>query len=558
MKKLLLLLLLLTFNIFSQATQWTIIGNGSGNNDDFVADMVIDAAGNVYLCGPIFRSQTNTYDYDIVKYNSSGVLQWAKQWDRGVNGNDIPYAIALGGSGNVYVTGESYGGNANGTDWLTMKLDGSNGQILWTVFENGNATLTTPNDKARDIAVSPSGNVYVCGSFSDDAISNGGVNMGVVKYNLNGQPQWIRKYQGAWVDVAKQIRLDAAENVYFTGYSVTNNLVPPGCIYRTFKLNSAGTQQWMSVYLGYTANHYNEPFDMELDASNNVVVTGAAESQNNLFFDIVTIKYASSNGNQLWESRFNPQTALDCSPNDMTIDGSGNVYVTGYQTTPTTGKDIVALKYNGSNGATSYVYQYNYSGSGGNHDDVGNFIAVDNAGYAYFTGFVTGNVGKDIATFILNPSGSLAWVQAYFGPVSGDDYGYRVAVGPARSFVVAGSTYQGPTNKTDWFIRKWGIPTGVQQTSSEVPETFKLYDNYPNPFNPSTTIKFDLAAQSEVSLLIYDITGKIAANLTDGIEEFAPGTYEINFDASKFSSGVYFYRLNAGSFSDVKKMILTK
>lgn len=562
MKKIVYLIVLLsaffTLSSISQVSQWQVIGNGSGNGDDLISDMIVDASGNVFVCGPVFRVQTNTHDYDVVKYNSAGTLLWAVQWDRGVNGNDIPYAMALDGSGNIYVTGESYGGNATGIDWVTLKLNGTTGQILWSVYENGNATLITPNDKPKDIAVSVAGNVYVCGSFSDDAISSGGVNMGVVKYNTNGQPQWIRRYQGAWVDEAKKIKLDAAENVYFTGYSITNNLIPPGCVYLTFKLNSAGTQQWSSPYLGHSANHFNEPFDMELDASNNVVVTGSAQSLTGGFFDIVTIKYANSNGSQMWGTRYDPLTALDCVPADLKLDAAGNVFVTGYHTTTNTGKDVLAIKYNGATGASVYTYTYNYSGSGGNMDDVGNNITVDNAGNAYITGFVTGPVGKDIATYILNPSGSLSWVQAYYGPVSGDDYGFRISVDAARSFVIAGSTYQGTTPKMDWFIKKWAIPTGVTQINNQVPGEFKLYDNYPNPFNPVTKIKFDVSEQSPVSLIVYDINGKIVSDLTQGMKEFGAGTFVIDFDASNLSSGVYFYKLTTPVYNSVNKMILSK
>lgn len=561
MKKLIqisaLFILFLNLHLFSQVSQWQVIGNGSGNGDDLISDMIVDASGNVIVCGPVFRSQTNTHDYDIVKYNSAGTLLWAKQWDRGTGGNDIPYALALDGSGNVYVTGESYGGST-GIDWVTLKLNGSTGAILWSVFENGGATLITPNDKPRDIAVSSAGNVYVCGSFSDDAISSGGVNMGVVKYNTNGAPQWIKRYQGAWVDEARQIRLDASENVYFTGYSITNNLIPPGCIYLTFKLNSSGTQQWYSGYLGFSANHFNEPFDMEVDASGNVYVTGASQSQANAFFDIVTVKYAGTNGSQVWAARYDPLTALDCVPSDLTIDASGNIYVTGYHSYTATGKDLVALKYNGSTGQNLYTYSYNYSGNGGNHDDAGNFIAVDNLGNAYITGFVTGTVGKDIATFILNPSGNNTWSNAYYGPVAGDDFGFRVAVDASRNFVIAGSTYQGSTPKMDWFIRKFAVPTAINNNSNIIPSEFNLYENYPNPFNPSTVIKFDIPFSTSASISVFDINGKQVSDLSGGYSRFEAGSYEINFNAGQLSSGVYFLKFSSANYNKIIKMIYCK
>jgi PKD repeat protein len=101
---------------------------------------------------------------------------------------------------------------------------------------------------------------------------------------------------------------------------------------------------------------------------------------------------------------------------------------------------------------------------------------------------------------------------------------------------------------------------GVKQTGSEIPASFKLYQNYPNPFNPSTTIRYDIPPRKEVRgmilLKIYNIVGKEAATLVN--ENFSPGSYEINWNASDYPSGVYFYKLVAGDYNETKKMLLIK
>jgi hypothetical protein len=101
----------------------------------------------------------------------------------------------------------------------------------------------------------------------------------------------------------------------------------------------------------------------------------------------------------------------------------------------------------------------------------------------------------------------------------------------------------------------------VVEVDVTVPKVFALEQNYPNPFNPSTTIKFGLAADSKVSLTVFDILGQEVANLING--NVAAGSHEINFNASNVNSGVYFYRIDATgvdgtNFTSVKKMILTK
>lgn len=100
------------------------------------------------------------------------------------------------------------------------------------------------------------------------------------------------------------------------------------------------------------------------------------------------------------------------------------------------------------------------------------------------------------------------------------------------------------------------VLTGISY-DPEVPTTFSLEQNYPNPFNPETKIKYSLPKTSMVKLVVYDALGKVVNTLVN--EEQAAGIYEINVDGLKgLASGIYFYRITAGSFTDVKKMVLVK
>lgn len=102
-----------------------------------------------------------------------------------------------------------------------------------------------------------------------------------------------------------------------------------------------------------------------------------------------------------------------------------------------------------------------------------------------------------------------------------------------------------------------GNIAGVSQINSNAPENFSLAQNYPNPFNPVTKIRFSIPTGKEVATIkIYDAAGKEVSTLVN--EQLTAGVYEVSFDAAKYSSGVYFYRMNAGDFSEVKKMVLVK
>jgi hypothetical protein len=91
---------------------------------------------------------------------------------------------------------------------------------------------------------------------------------------------------------------------------------------------------------------------------------------------------------------------------------------------------------------------------------------------------------------------------------------------------------------------------------SKLPKEFSLAQNYPNPFNPSTNIQYTVSSTQHITLKIYDVLGNEMASLVN--EEKTPGNYEVRFDGSNLAAGVYFYRLNAGSFTSTKKFMLTK
>ena len=98
--------------------------------------------------------------------------------------------------------------------------------------------------------------------------------------------------------------------------------------------------------------------------------------------------------------------------------------------------------------------------------------------------------------------------------------------------------------------------TGINQVSNEILEGFKLYQNYPNPFNPSTKIRFEIPRSSIVRLIVYDILGKEISTLVN--EKLSSGSYEVDWTATGYTSGVYFYRLVTRDFSKTKKMLLIK
>jgi len=122
--------------------------------------------------------------------------------------------------------------------------------------------------------------------------------------------------------------------------------------------------------------------------------------------------------------------------------------------------------------------------------------------------------------------------------------------------VQAEDTGSANSNFIQWVQKCVAATTGIEQESAETPSSFLLSQNYPNPFNPSSKISWQSPEASHQSLKVYDILGNEVATLVN--EYRNAGNYEVNFNASGLSSGVYFYKLQAGSFVETKKMILIR
>jgi hypothetical protein len=97
---------------------------------------------------------------------------------------------------------------------------------------------------------------------------------------------------------------------------------------------------------------------------------------------------------------------------------------------------------------------------------------------------------------------------------------------------------------------------GINSTSTEIPSSFQLYQNFPNPFNPVTVISYQLAVNNHVLLKVYDVLGHEVVTLVN--ENQRAGSYEVEWPASDFPGGVYFYKLSADDVSETRKMLLVK
>ena len=322
---------------------WIAVFDGASKSNDGGRAIKVDNGGNVYITGKttVKNGAYANADYLTVKYNAFGIQQWTATYNGTApqgNQTDSANAIALDGSGNVYITGVSEGNvSAHGNlfqDYLTIKYDAAGNQ-LWTARYNGTASRI---DEAFAIAADKTGNVYVTGLGTGD-----GYEFATIKYNTTGTEQWVQTYQGAGgTALALAIAVDDNSNVYVTG---SDDAKPNNEDIYTIKYNTSGQQQWASRYDGGDNDDANA---LALDKYGNVYVTGYSW-HTNTGPDMITIKY-NNNGLQQWLQEYNNSGAYEWDmASSITVDSLSNVYVAGYITNSSGNTDYALVQYNTGN-----------------------------------------------------------------------------------------------------------------------------------------------------------------------------------------------------------------
>lgn len=307
--------------------QWVAVFDGSLAVGEKGVKVIVDNSGNIFVGGYVFRGPVTTMSDDIVilKYNSSGILQWSTYYNNPANQEDQLTCMAIDELGNIYAAGHSSQGSGINDDYVTIKLN-SNGVQQWVKTYNGPGN---DDDNISSLVVDKQGNVIVTGySIGSDTYRD----YATIKYTFSGAEQWISRYSfSANVsDNATGIVVDSLGNSYVTGTSSSAAA--------TVKYNSLGIQQWAARYEGATSS------GIVIDNLMNTYITGESFSFPN-GQECTIIKY-NSFGVQKWINKYKFNNNTGNSGRDIKIDNSGKVYVTGstYATVPNN-YDFLTLKY---------------------------------------------------------------------------------------------------------------------------------------------------------------------------------------------------------------------
>ncbi len=441
-KKLILLAVLLLVSVpaFAQRadTSW-VRRYGTGADANALA---VDGSGNVYVTGKAGGS------YVTIKYYPDGDTAWLRSFDR--EGNEEAYAIAVDDSGYVYVTGE-IGVGGNPTAYGTIKYE-PDGDTVW-VREYSEGT----NNRAVAIAVDGSYNVYVTGVSDSMGTSNHNQDYATVKYSPSGTQLWVARYNGpgSFHDLAYAITVDDSNYVYVTGWSARSYSAPFNYDYATIKYDSDGDTVWVRRY-SRSGSYSDHAYAIAVDNSYNVYVTGYSHSSSTQN-DYATIKY-DSDGDSIWAKIYNGPGNDDDQANALTLDGSGNILVTGYSIGSGTYEDFATIKYD-ADGDTAWLRRYDDATYG--YGDLAQDIVTDVYNNVYVTGWSaqqnSDTFNYDYVTMKYNASGQQSWVKKYNGPADYNDQTCAIAVDTFNNAV--GNVYvtgqSGGTPNFEWATIKY-------------------------------------------------------------------------------------------------------
>lgn len=422
---------------------WSQTYNGTGNAEDLVNDLGVDASGNIYVTGSSFGTNGDE-DILTVKYNSSGVVQFNKRIDSG-NGQDIAYHIEVVGN-NFYLCGE-YASTTSDDDYVTIKYDLA-GTVVWSKLYNG-----LQDDRASEIKVDASGNVFVSGRSESAATAI--YNVVTIKYNSAGTQQWLHSYDNAGKeDRPYDMAIDANGNCYLAGKTVTYTPTDSIGDVLTFKISATGTTAWAQIY-AEVGNDNDEGRNIVIDASGNVYTTGFGYSttQN----DLLVIKYNNS-GTQQWFARYNGQGDNTDKYRRIITDAQGNVYAVGYSFNTDQARDMLITKYN-ANGTLAWTNTYN-SIPNDNPMDEANDVGVDATGNVY----VAGTTDENFALLKYNAAGVFQWIQTYNNAADEFDEAIALYIDAAGGVYVTGRTDVDASSNSNYNIvtAKYNS-SGIQQ-----------------------------------------------------------------------------------------------
>ena len=574
MKNIIIIIIIFTLyqNINSQDILWKK-NFGLNTADDFGQSVVETNDGNIVIAGYTGSYGAGGFDVWLIKTDADGNILWSKTY--GGAGDDYAYSIKQTEDGGFIIGGATNSFGVGGLDYYLIKTD-SLGDTLWTkTYGNANDDFCLSLETTTDgyvLAGKKNSNL----PFHPDLF--------LVKTDFNGNFLWEKNYSTSGKDIIHSIKQTSLNEFILACEWDDSGML--------MKVDWFGDSLW-------TKSEPVSPRDIIISESGGYLLTGVggeASAENNL-----ALLKTDSLGNEIWSRTYDYQNDYDIGYSvQQTIDGRyivcGSAIVDGGASFGW----IIRTNDLGDTLWTQEVHSYVKSSvlssinttlysviqsSNGDYVVVGNqpilpvsdhaqqvvllriasdIIPVELTSFTatseqnsvslnWQTATETNNSGFEIErSQTSNVKGQMEWNEVGFVP------GFGTTTEPkSYSFTdenLSAGKYQYRLKQID-FDGSFEY-SNIVEVEVMVTKDYSLSQNYPNPFNPATLISFSIPNDEFVSLRIYDVLGREVAQIIN--ERRSAGTHQIEFDGTALNSGVYYYTLTAGSYTETKKMLMVK
>jgi len=530
----------------------------------------------------------------LLFFNSALMAQVTFQKTFGGISTDYAYAVQQTKDEGYIIAGYTLSFGEGNRDVYLIRTD-VNGKTLWTkTYGEGNTDYAWTVQQTKDDG-------FIFGAHSA-SFNIGSHDVYLVKTDLSGNVIWTRVYGGSNADGAYSLQ-QTTDGGFIIGAHVNSFGAGQHDVY-LIKINNSGDTLWTKTFGGPGEDRFRE---LHQTADGGFILVSETLSFGEGNSDVYLVK-TDSIGNLIWTKTYGGISSDYGYSVRQTADGG--YIIAGYtRSFGAEGTDVYVIKTD-SSGNLDWTKSY-----GGSSDDYGYSIRQTTDGGYIIAGYTTsfGEAG-DVYLIRIDSNGDLIWSRTFGG--SQTDHGWSVRQTIDGGFIIAGYTRSfGSVNEDVYLIKTdqmgnsgcnesiaattWNntttivknatltvvggggqinttttivneaatidsflcrnIPTGIDQSEGSTetnPHQSNLFQNYPNPFNPNTLIKYTLLAEGYVSLKIYDSLGKDILTLIDEYKQ--AGIYEVKFESEHLPSGFYFYKIQAGSFIETKKMVLLK
>ena len=407
------------------------------------------------------------------------------------------------------------------------------GDTLWTKSFGGSRSA-----QGYSVQETNDGGYIITGDT--DSFGTGTSDVYLIKTNANGDTLWTRTYGGSWQDNGFSVRQTRDGGYVVAG--LTNSFTAGSSDAYLIRTNATGDTLWTRSFGG---SNYEEGRCVRQTSDGGYVMTGL-QSFGTSGWRVWLIK-TNASGDTIWTRTFGNSNYYDSGSSvEQTTDGG---YVIAGTDMLIPGPVWAYLIRTDSIGNELWSKRFSREASGNpsaQQTNDGGYVVATSLSYS-------GNF--DVYLAKMNAAGDTMWTRTIGG--SGYDDAWSVQQTIDGGYVIAGSTSSFGAGQYDVYLIKTnanGVVTAPKELST--PRSFALENNYPNPFNPSTRIGFEVLTTSFVSLKVFNVLGQEIAGLVNEVKQ--AGKHEVTWNASGQASGVYCCRLQADGFATTKKLILVR